>query len=266
MPSFLSDQPGLGSRKVIVSPFLYDRKTKSDPGWAFIGLIDGGTHGVRRRRGRHHAELPASCRGGGCSARTRRAPSSGWVRSRRLPNPARAAAIAPRVESARATSVSTSVAIRSPANASAKAAGARGHASARRRSEAAASACSLTARIAPRRRAAAPRTTARRERSVPSAAVTRPSSCACRRAWWSSPPQLALLKRRLGGNDGEVCEALGTREFLSIRKQCEPRSRRSSNRNGPTPISCPQLPGVPFAIKQTKLWARASSSDSTEQY
>jgi hypothetical protein len=27
---------------VIVSPFLFNRKTKSDLGWAFIGLTDGG--------------------------------------------------------------------------------------------------------------------------------------------------------------------------------------------------------------------------------
>jgi hypothetical protein len=27
---------------MIVSPFLFNRKTKSDLGWAFIGLIDGG--------------------------------------------------------------------------------------------------------------------------------------------------------------------------------------------------------------------------------
>jgi hypothetical protein len=27
---------------VAVSPFLFNRKTKSDLGWAFIGLIDGG--------------------------------------------------------------------------------------------------------------------------------------------------------------------------------------------------------------------------------
>jgi hypothetical protein len=27
---------------VIVSPFLFNRKTKSDLGWRFIGLIDGG--------------------------------------------------------------------------------------------------------------------------------------------------------------------------------------------------------------------------------
>ena len=27
---------------MIVSPFLFNRKTKSDLGWAFVGLIDGG--------------------------------------------------------------------------------------------------------------------------------------------------------------------------------------------------------------------------------
>jgi hypothetical protein len=28
--------------RLIVSPFLFNRKTKSDLGWAFVGLIDGG--------------------------------------------------------------------------------------------------------------------------------------------------------------------------------------------------------------------------------
>jgi hypothetical protein len=42
LASFLADQLGRGPRKVIVAPFLFNRKTKSDLGWAFIGLIDGG--------------------------------------------------------------------------------------------------------------------------------------------------------------------------------------------------------------------------------
>jgi hypothetical protein len=42
LASFLADQLGRGPRKVIVSPFLFNRKTKSDLGWAFLGLIDGG--------------------------------------------------------------------------------------------------------------------------------------------------------------------------------------------------------------------------------
>jgi hypothetical protein len=50
LASFLADQLGRGqgrfggdgSRRVIVSPFLLNRKTKSDLGWAFIALIDGG--------------------------------------------------------------------------------------------------------------------------------------------------------------------------------------------------------------------------------
>ncbi len=42
LASFLADQLGRGPRKVIVTPFLFNRKTKSDLGWAFIGLIDGG--------------------------------------------------------------------------------------------------------------------------------------------------------------------------------------------------------------------------------
>jgi hypothetical protein len=42
LASFLANQLGREPRKVIVSPFLFNRKTKSDLGWAFIGLIDGG--------------------------------------------------------------------------------------------------------------------------------------------------------------------------------------------------------------------------------
>jgi hypothetical protein len=42
LASFLADQLGRGPRKVIVAPFLFNRKTKSDLGWAFVGLIDGG--------------------------------------------------------------------------------------------------------------------------------------------------------------------------------------------------------------------------------
>jgi hypothetical protein len=42
LASFLGDQLGRGPRRVIVSPFLLNRKTKSDLGWAFLGLIDGG--------------------------------------------------------------------------------------------------------------------------------------------------------------------------------------------------------------------------------
>jgi hypothetical protein len=42
LASFLADQLGRGPRKVTVAPFLFNRKTKSDLGWAFIGLIDGG--------------------------------------------------------------------------------------------------------------------------------------------------------------------------------------------------------------------------------
>jgi len=42
LASFLADQLGRAPRRVIVSPFLFNRKSKSDLGWAFIGLIDGG--------------------------------------------------------------------------------------------------------------------------------------------------------------------------------------------------------------------------------
>ena len=43
LASFLADQPGRGLRKVIVAPFPFkSRKTTSDLGWTFSGLIDGG--------------------------------------------------------------------------------------------------------------------------------------------------------------------------------------------------------------------------------
>jgi hypothetical protein len=42
LASFLADQLGQGPRRVIVTPLLFNRKTKSDPGWAFVGPIDGG--------------------------------------------------------------------------------------------------------------------------------------------------------------------------------------------------------------------------------
>jgi hypothetical protein len=42
LASFLADQLARGPRRVMVSPFLFNRKTKSDLGWSFIGLIDGG--------------------------------------------------------------------------------------------------------------------------------------------------------------------------------------------------------------------------------
>jgi hypothetical protein len=42
LTSFLADQLGQGPRRVIVTPLLFNRKTKSDPGWAFVGPIDGG--------------------------------------------------------------------------------------------------------------------------------------------------------------------------------------------------------------------------------
>lgn len=42
LASFLADQLGRGARKVIVEPFVFSGKSKSDLGWDFIGLIDGG--------------------------------------------------------------------------------------------------------------------------------------------------------------------------------------------------------------------------------
>ena len=42
LASFLADQFRRGPRRVIVSPFLFNRKTTSNLGWAFIDLIDGG--------------------------------------------------------------------------------------------------------------------------------------------------------------------------------------------------------------------------------
>jgi hypothetical protein len=42
LASFLADQLGKGPRRVIVEPFVFTGKSKSDLGWAFVGLIDGG--------------------------------------------------------------------------------------------------------------------------------------------------------------------------------------------------------------------------------
>src|SRR5215207_11749890 len=42
LASFLADQLGRGPRRVIVDPFVFTGKSKSDLGWAFVGLIDGG--------------------------------------------------------------------------------------------------------------------------------------------------------------------------------------------------------------------------------
>jgi hypothetical protein len=42
LSSFLADQLGKGPRRVIVEPFVFTGKSKSDLGWAFVGLIDGG--------------------------------------------------------------------------------------------------------------------------------------------------------------------------------------------------------------------------------
>src|SRR5215207_6252515 len=42
LASFLADRLSTGARRIIVSPCLFNRKTKSDLGWAVIGLIDGG--------------------------------------------------------------------------------------------------------------------------------------------------------------------------------------------------------------------------------
>lgn len=39
---FLADRLGKGPRMVIVEPFLFSGKSKSDLGWAFVALIDGG--------------------------------------------------------------------------------------------------------------------------------------------------------------------------------------------------------------------------------
>jgi len=41
LASFLADQLGKGPRRVIVDPFVFTGKSKSDLGWAFVGLIDG---------------------------------------------------------------------------------------------------------------------------------------------------------------------------------------------------------------------------------
>ncbi|MDP9363724.1 MAG: hypothetical protein M3Q10_05770 [Chloroflexota bacterium] len=42
LASFLTDALGTGPRAVTVEPFLCTPKSKSDPGWDFLGLIDGG--------------------------------------------------------------------------------------------------------------------------------------------------------------------------------------------------------------------------------
>ena len=42
LASFLADQLGKGPRRVIVEPFVFTGKSKSDLGWAFVRLIDGG--------------------------------------------------------------------------------------------------------------------------------------------------------------------------------------------------------------------------------
>ena len=42
LASFLADQLANGPRRVIVEPFVFTGKSKSDLGWAFVGLIDGG--------------------------------------------------------------------------------------------------------------------------------------------------------------------------------------------------------------------------------
>ena len=42
LSSFLADQLGKGPRRVIVEPFVFTGKSKSNLGWAFVALIDGG--------------------------------------------------------------------------------------------------------------------------------------------------------------------------------------------------------------------------------
>jgi hypothetical protein len=42
LASFLADQLTKGPRRVIVEPFVFTGKSKSDLGWNFVGLIDGG--------------------------------------------------------------------------------------------------------------------------------------------------------------------------------------------------------------------------------
>jgi hypothetical protein len=42
LSSFLANQLGKGPRRVIVEPFVFSGKSKSDLGWSFVGLIDGG--------------------------------------------------------------------------------------------------------------------------------------------------------------------------------------------------------------------------------
>jgi hypothetical protein len=42
LASFLTDGLGRGLRRIIVEPFVFTGKSKSELGWAFVGLIDGG--------------------------------------------------------------------------------------------------------------------------------------------------------------------------------------------------------------------------------
>jgi hypothetical protein len=42
LAAFLADTLGKGPRKVVVEPFLFSGKSKSDLGWDFVGLIDSG--------------------------------------------------------------------------------------------------------------------------------------------------------------------------------------------------------------------------------
>ncbi|MEX0790624.1 MAG: hypothetical protein WD178_07615 [Actinomycetota bacterium] len=42
LASFLADQLAKGPRRVVVEPFVFTGKSKSDLGWAFVALIDGG--------------------------------------------------------------------------------------------------------------------------------------------------------------------------------------------------------------------------------
>ncbi len=64
LASFLADRLGRGPRKVIVEPFVFTAKSKSDLGWAFVALIDGGRIKEYADDGvRDHADLLAPAPG-----------------------------------------------------------------------------------------------------------------------------------------------------------------------------------------------------------
>lgn len=52
----LADELGRGRRKIAVYPYVFTQKSKSDLGWAFVGLIDGGRYREYAGDGRRETE------------------------------------------------------------------------------------------------------------------------------------------------------------------------------------------------------------------